>query len=274
MHPGRERARVSLAWLWYALPPMPSPPTSWTQFCPGLSPIHRYDSDGMIEVQGEGFPSAAREYPGQAALIPEVWRKYRSIIEAASAKYGVPIPWIVSLIIIESGGRETVGANSAGAVGLMQLLRSTAAAVAGRPVSDAELVNPAINIDLGTKFMASQGARYGWDLPVIAASYNAGSPKCSATTRCKSTIDGQWTFDGTTGTNSWGMVEDCTQGRSSAYARKAVALNNDAIRMGIGSSGGGYISAASLLAGVFAGIALMMWGLDETGLASDVRNLF
>lgn len=251
-----------------------TPPSSWTQVCPGISPVHRYDSDGMIEVQGEGYLSAAHSYPGQAALISQVWNKYRSIIESASAKYDIPVPWIVALIIIESGGRETVGANSAGAVGLMQLLRSTAAAMAGRPVSDAELVQPSVNIDLGVKFMANVAAKYGKDLPVIAASYNAGSPKCSATTRCKSTIDGQWTFDGTQGTNSWGMVEDCTKGKSSAYARKAVAISNDAIRMGIGGTGGWWASAGAMAAGVVAGVLLMYWGLEETGLASDVRGIF
>lgn len=67
--------------------------------------------------------------------------------------------------------------SSAGAVGLMQLLPSTARQVAqkaGMSFSPADLYNPAKNMQLGTLFLASLLNNYGGAMPLAIAAYNAG----------------------------------------------------------------------------------------------------
>lgn len=67
--------------------------------------------------------------------------------------------------------------SSAGAVGLMQLLPSTAKQVArqaGISFSPADLHNPSKNMELGTYFLADLMDNYGGAMPLAIAAYNAG----------------------------------------------------------------------------------------------------
>lgn len=231
--------------------------TSFTSKCPGAIQW-RTLSDGKIEVEGLGVPYAdVGGYHGDGAVIRQVWDKYKDFILRASERSGIPARWILALIIIESRGVNH-GVNSAGAGGMMgMMLQATGIGLKkvgiNRPATSADVADPEMNILAGAGFMRHQADTFGWELPIIAVSHNAGSPKCSPTTRCKSTIDGAWTFDGTNFPNSMGMVEDCTtfKGtvRGSAYALRAVKVNNSAVQMGIGSDGF-WLSQDVMLVGV------------------------
>lgn len=102
---------------------------------------------------------------------------HRDLVTAAAASHALPADWIFAVIRQESAFRPGV-ASHAGAVGLMQLMPATAAEVARRagrsPPGRAALTDPALNIDLGSRYLAAMRARFhNHPLPATAA-YNAG----------------------------------------------------------------------------------------------------
>jgi len=207
----------------------------WVQPCAG-GPRWRTREDQSIEVEGLGVPLAeSTGYFADATFLPSIEADWGPLIDAAAAKHGVPRQWPRAIMVIESRGKNHP-VNSAGAGGLMALMLPAASLGLGRQATAADVADPETAIDAGTGFIRYLADHFGWELPAIAAAYNAGSPKCSPTTRCKSTIDGAWTFDGTQAQNSMGFVEDCSQGRSSAYSLRATALNNTLVAQGIGGA--------------------------------------
>ncbi|MEC0123932.1 lytic transglycosylase domain-containing protein [Paenibacillus pabuli] len=98
---------------------------------------------------------------------------FESLIASASAKYGVPESLIKAVIDTESGFDPNV-VSSAGAKGLMQLMDGTAA---GLGVSNA--YDPAQNIDGGTKYLSLQLQRFGGEVKMALAAYNAGPGRVS-----------------------------------------------------------------------------------------------
>lgn len=105
----------------------------------------------------------------------------QTAIAGAARADGVD-PYLVAAVInVESGFREEV-VSQAGAVGLMQVKPSTAKAVAVRigltgPIDAASLSVPDTNIRIGTAYLAELVARYGGDVPLALAAYNAGITK-------------------------------------------------------------------------------------------------
>ncbi|QOS82304.1 lytic transglycosylase domain-containing protein [Paenibacillus sp. JNUCC31] len=99
---------------------------------------------------------------------------FESLIASASAKYGVPESLIKAVIDTESGFDPNV-VSSAGAKGLMQLMDGTAA---GLGVSNA--YDPAQNIDGGTKYLSLQLQRFGGEVKMALAAYNAGPGRVSS----------------------------------------------------------------------------------------------
>jgi soluble lytic murein transglycosylase len=99
-------------------------------------------------------------------------------IAQAAASQGVD-PYLVAAVInVESGFRDAV-VSPAGAVGLMQVMPSTAQAVAARiglhgKMSEAALSDPVTNIRVGTAYLAELLARYHDDGRLALAAYNAG----------------------------------------------------------------------------------------------------
>jgi soluble lytic murein transglycosylase-like protein len=93
---------------------------------------------------------------------------FDSLIEKAAAKYGVDPALVKGLIDAESDFDATA-VSAAGAKGLMQLMDGTAASLG---VSDS--FDPAQNIDGGVRFLSSLLDRYGGDVEMALAAYNAG----------------------------------------------------------------------------------------------------
>jgi soluble lytic murein transglycosylase-like protein len=94
-----------------------------------------------------------------------------------SEKHRLSPGLLLSVIETESSFRYDVE-SKAGAVGLMQLLPATAAEVAKRYNirgyhSEADLVNPVVNMELGAAYLAYLRTRFGNSLHYLAA-YNMG----------------------------------------------------------------------------------------------------
>jgi soluble lytic murein transglycosylase len=104
--------------------------------------------------------------------------RYETTIAEQSKANHVDPYLIAGLIDTESGFREGV-VSDAGAVGLMQIKPSTAVAVARDAgitdkMTTAALSVPDTNIRVGTKYFAYLVRRYGGDVQLGLAAYNAG----------------------------------------------------------------------------------------------------
>ena len=94
--------------------------------------------------------------------------EFAEIISEASEKYGVDTDLINSVIKAESNYNANA-VSSCGALGLMQLMPSTAASLG---VTDS--FDPEQNIDGGTNYLHQLLNRYGGDVELALAAYNAG----------------------------------------------------------------------------------------------------
>ena len=95
--------------------------------------------------------------------------KYQEEISAACAKYDVEEAVIFALINTESHfNKDAISCK--GAVGLMQVLPTTATSLAGQEV---DLSVPATNIDIGTKYFSHLLSRFE-NVETALCAYNAG----------------------------------------------------------------------------------------------------
>ncbi|MGG1877711.1 lytic transglycosylase domain-containing protein [Paenibacillus cisolokensis] len=113
---------------------------------------------------------------GQASFQPENTRytSFEELITAAGERYGVPVSLIKSVIQIESAFNPNA-VSSAGAKGLMQLMDGTAR---GLGVSDS--FDPVQNIDGGTRYLSNLLQRFGGEIAVALAAYNAGPTRVAS----------------------------------------------------------------------------------------------
>ena len=96
---------------------------------------------------------------------------FRSIIQEASDRYEIEPELIHAIIMAESSYNPTAVSRK-GARGLMQLMPSTAKALG---VKDS--FNPEHNIDGGVRYFRQLLDRFGGDVKMALAAYNAGSRK-------------------------------------------------------------------------------------------------
>lgn len=103
-------------------------------------------------------------------------RPYLTLVQAAEVEFKLPTGVVHAVMRQESAFRPAV-VSPAHAVGLMQLIPSTARRAAeelGQEYRPAHLVSPAYNIHLGAFYFAKVLDRFGGQVPLAAASYNAG----------------------------------------------------------------------------------------------------
>lgn len=152
--------------------------------------------DGFLEVDGAVPTLDAAE---KRLFDSKVWRWRVHTREAAESNQ-VPEHWVLGVIFAESGG-DPNARSSAGAIGLMQLCSSAARAGHSRDA----VLDPALNVTLGTRYLASLVHPNSPTLPHIASRYNAGQKS-----------------DGTphSANNAWGMREN------SGYIDRVVRASN------------------------------------------------
>ncbi len=124
---------------------------------------------------------------GPPDTVRKVWALFGPAITLNSQAYGVPAELIVATICTESGGDEHALRLEPGYIsdeatprkvspGLMQTLIATARDALHDPVIDRNwLLVGANSIKAGTAYIRDQANRTGYDPPVVACAYNAGS---------------------------------------------------------------------------------------------------
>ncbi|UNK21224.1 lytic transglycosylase domain-containing protein [Paenibacillus sp. N3/727] len=126
---------------------------------------------GTVEYQGEGAEQVAGSSSATAADLREdsiVKTSFEELITAAGEKYGVPTSLIKAVIDTESSFNPNA-VSSAGAKGLMQLMDGTA-----RGLGVSNSFDPAQNIDGGAKYLSYQLQKFGGEIAMALAAYNAG----------------------------------------------------------------------------------------------------
>ncbi|ARP85531.1 lytic transglycosylase domain-containing protein [Bordetella genomosp. 9] len=98
---------------------------------------------------------------------------YRSVIAKAAADSGLDSALLGAVIAVESGFRKDARSPK-GALGLMQLMPDTAAALLGDLDVERALVDPAINVRAGSRHLRSLIDQYPGRLDLALAAYNAG----------------------------------------------------------------------------------------------------
>ncbi|NLZ38903.1 MAG: lytic transglycosylase domain-containing protein [Firmicutes bacterium] len=102
---------------------------------------------------------------------------YRQIIEKYGMEYGIDPLLVVAVIHTESKFNPEAVSRK-GALGLMQIMPSTANWIAQQlqlaPLTKEEIMEPEINIRLGTWYLASLTKEFNGRLDVVIAAYNGG----------------------------------------------------------------------------------------------------
>ena len=136
----------------------------------------------VLAGMAAGVLAATREEPGHARPTPSrahalVPLKHHALISDASARSGVDPALVAGVIFVESRYREKV-VSTEGAVGLMQVLPSTAREIARRlgdaGFRTADLRDPGVNIRYGTSYLRTLFDYYGGSRLEALAAYNAG----------------------------------------------------------------------------------------------------
>ncbi len=124
--------------------------------------------------------SGAADSAGRAHAEPTVAARsqiasaadpYASFAHEAAQRFGVPASWISAVMAMESGG-NVLALSPQGAMGLMQIMPDTWAALRVRHGLGADPYEPRDNILAGAAYLREMHDRYG--SPGFLAAYNAG----------------------------------------------------------------------------------------------------
>jgi hypothetical protein len=126
----------------------------------GAHDVQRETSDNL----GKGSPQSPRSLDSRAS--------YRALIEKEALGTGLA-PAIAEAVMGAESSYDPAAISNAGAIGLMQVLPSTARML-GFTGTDAQLAEPATNIHYGVTYLAQAWRLAGGDLCTAAMKYRAG----------------------------------------------------------------------------------------------------
>jgi len=125
----------------------------------------------LASMTAFSMPVAAVHAQAAPMAVRSVSDSYADLIAEAAGRFAIPAAWIRAIMRIESrGDRRVVSAK--GAMGLMQLMPETWAALRARYGLGRDPFDPHDNILAGTAFLREMYERYG--SPGFLAAYNAG----------------------------------------------------------------------------------------------------
>lgn len=112
----------------------------------------------------------------QSAPASQTMARWQPIVAEAATRFALPANWIVRVMQAESGGKTMLNGqpitSAAGAMGLMQVMPDTYAAMRQNYHLGADPYDPHDNILAGAAFLRAMYDRYGY--PDLFAAYNAG----------------------------------------------------------------------------------------------------
>jgi soluble lytic murein transglycosylase-like protein len=133
--------------------------------------VDRLRAIGVAAMVGLACPAAAETVADWHPLVAE-----------ASRRFGLPVAWIERVMQAESAGRTRRGGrpitSRAGAMGLMQLMPQTWAAMRRRLDLGRDPYDPRDNILAGSLYLRMMFDRFGH--PGLFAAYNAGPGRYAA----------------------------------------------------------------------------------------------
>lgn len=138
-----------------------------------LPPLSAEERQNAINKKAklEPFPFAGKPLSPLAPLPPLMQSRREKIAEdvkALSSKYGVD-PLLVDAVIQQESGYQPAVVSKSGAIGLMQLMPKTAEGLGVKDPYD-----PLQNLEGGIKYLAQQLDRFGGNVSLALAAYNAG----------------------------------------------------------------------------------------------------
>ncbi len=124
------------------------------------------DKDGVTHFtnisQGKNYKKIITEPPRTKT------ERFERIISSKSGKYGLE-PEIIKAVITAESNWNPKAVSRKGAIGLMQLMPSTA-----KEMKISDPYNPEENIEAGTRYLRHLLDRFDEDLDLALAAYNAG----------------------------------------------------------------------------------------------------
>jgi N-acetylmuramoyl-L-alanine amidase len=145
----------------------------------------RYGTTVAAIVAANGIANPSRIFAGQPLVIPGVpaaaapavpagREEVRAMIAEEAARFGVPPALALAVAWHESGWRQAA-VSSAGAIGIMQLLPTTADWVGEAMLGEAVNIHDArSNVRAGVRLLAHYLARYVGDRELVLAAYYQG----------------------------------------------------------------------------------------------------
>jgi soluble lytic murein transglycosylase-like protein len=140
--------------------------------------VRLYTAGGIIEIPASEiseFVSAERSEPPQPEAVTPIAtpaaravRAPRELVDEAARRYGLPPELLHSVARVESAYRVDA-VSPKGAIGIMQLMPGTAAAL------EADPRDPEQNVDAGVRHLRDLLVRYGGATGKALAAYNAGA---------------------------------------------------------------------------------------------------
>jgi beta-lactamase regulating signal transducer with metallopeptidase domain len=141
------------------------------------------------DTQATTSPLTARDGALAIRWLPEGVARHEQVLAAAAERHGLDPALLAIVTLVESLG-DPNAESAGGAIGLMQLLPSTAAHVAAQEhlgdYSAERLREPAYNVDLGASYLSEQLADFGAQasphraIELAALAYNAGPQRLHA----------------------------------------------------------------------------------------------
>lgn len=143
------------------------------QLSAGMAGLHSRIASLVSQIQ-----SLLGQFNAGGLSRKALYQAMAPLVSPIAQQWGVPVPLVVAIITVESGGNSKV-VSSAGAIGLMQVEPATAqtiAAAVGLSSSAVmqELYNPSDNVELGTYYLHYCLGLFNGNMSLAAAAYNAG----------------------------------------------------------------------------------------------------
>jgi hypothetical protein len=175
-------------WTHHQVPIMPAESVMQLKPAPLVGPVLKLQPKPTVAVvrpnpQRDELVEIMLDY--QPKLTRQTATKYVKTVRAATEEYKIDPLWVVAMMWQESRFLNRTE-SGAGAVGLMQILPSTAR---GMGVDPERLWVPEVNIKLGVKYLAGDLKRFG-SLRLATLAYNQGS------TRVAKGTYRTWYYDG------------------------------------------------------------------------------